>query len=62
NENRNGLLREFYPKKTDLSLIEEEGLIDTLKNINSRPRKCLEFSTPFEAFLYELEKLEKVSQ
>ncbi|SHH49455.1 Integrase core domain-containing protein, partial [Anaerosphaera aminiphila DSM 21120] len=58
NENSNGLLREFYPKKTDLSKISNESLIKILYKINSRPRKCLEFRTTFDAFLYEINNLE----
>ena len=54
NENSNGLLREFYPKKTDISKIETEDLIKTLMLINSRPRKCLNYATPFEKFLHEI--------
>lgn len=54
NENSNGLLREFYPKKTDLALVDEEDLIESLKKINARPRKCLAFDTAFERFLHEL--------
>ena len=54
NENSNGLLREFYPKKTDLSKVETEELISTLMLINSRPRKCLNYATPFEKFLHEI--------
>lgn len=57
NENSNGLLREFFPKKTDLAKIEEEDLIDAIYKINSRPRKCLEFDTPFECFIHELNLL-----
>lgn len=57
NENSNGLLREFFPKKTDLAKIEEEDLIDAIYKINSRPRKCLEFDTPFERFIHELNLL-----
>lgn len=58
NENSNGLLREFYPKRTDLSLIGNEDLMEKIYKINSIPRKCLEFNTPFEEFLYELNNLE----
>ena len=54
NENSNGLLREFYPKKTDLSKVKTEELISTLMLINSRPRKCLDYATPFEKFLHEI--------
>ena len=50
NENSNGLLREFYPKKTDISKIETEDLIKTLMLINSRPRKCLNYATPLKIF------------
>lgn len=57
NENSNGLLREYYPKKTDLAKITEEHLKNTLYKMNSRPRKCLEFNTPFEIFLYEMNHL-----
>ena len=48
NENRNG------PKKTDISKVETEDLIRTLMLINSRPRKCLNYATPFEKFLHEI--------
>lgn len=61
NENSNGLLREFYPKKTDLAKISEKELKKVLNLINSRPRKCLNYVTSGEKFLYELEKL-KMSQ
>ena len=54
NENSNGLLREFYPKKTDISKVETEDLLRTLMLINSRPRKCLNYATPFEKFLHEI--------
>ena len=54
NENSNGLLREFYPKKTDISKIETEDLIRTLMLINSRQRTCLNYATPFEKFLHEI--------
>lgn len=57
NENSNGLLREFYPKKTDLSKVDEDELINNLMLINSRPRKCLGWRTPIEVFLYEVSHL-----
>ena len=58
NENSNGLLREFYPKKTDLALVDDSDLIESLYKINARPRKCLAFNTAFEEFLYEIENLD----
>lgn len=54
NENSNGLLREFYPKKNDISTIDTEDLINVLILINSRPRKCLNYATLFEKFLHEI--------
>ncbi|MDX8418256.1 IS30 family transposase, partial [Absicoccus sp. CLA-KB-P134] len=41
NENTNGLLREFYPKGMDLSLVDEDELKHNLELMNNRPRKCL---------------------
>ncbi len=57
NENSNGLLREFFPKQTDLAKITDNDLIKAIYKINSRPRKCLEFDTPFERFTKELDLL-----
>ncbi len=41
NENANGLIREYFPKKTDLPAISDEPLNKPLYDINHRPRKCL---------------------
>lgn len=57
NENSNGLLREFYPKKTDLTLVNQTELTKTLFLINSRPRKCLDWKTPLQVFLHEVSHL-----
>lgn len=57
NENSNGLLREFYPKKTNLSLVKQEELTHNLMLINSRPRKCLGWKTPIQVFLNEVAHL-----
>ena len=54
NENSNGLLIEYYPKKTDLSKISVNALIKNLMELNTRPRKCLEYQTPFDLFMHEL--------
>lgn len=55
NENSNGLLREYFPKKTDLATISEEDLADALYAINNRPRKCLGYKTALEALLDEIQ-------
>lgn len=47
-ENTIGLLRRYLPKRTDLSLITEEELQIIQDRLNHRPRKCLDFCTPFE--------------
>ncbi len=57
NENSNGLLREFYPKKTNLALVNDRELFQNLLLINSRPRKCLDWKSPIQVFLHELAHL-----
>ncbi len=48
NENINGLIRRFIPKKTDLHFVTEEQLAEIEHKLNNRPRKCLNYHTPFE--------------
>ena len=50
NENANGLLREFFPKKIDLARVTEEEVNVVLWLINYRIRKCLGWKTSFELF------------
>lgn len=57
NENSNDLLRQYYPKKTDLANIEVEDLIKNIMELNNRPRKCLNYQTPFDVFMHELSLL-----
>ena len=57
NENCNGLLREFYPKKTDLAKVHQKELTQYLFLINSRPRKCLNWKSPIQVFLHEVAHL-----
>lgn len=47
NENTNGLLRQYFPKGTDLSRWSAEAVAHAL---NTRPRKTLGWKTPAEAF------------
>ncbi len=49
-ENTIGLIRRYLPKKTDLSRIRDTYIQIIEKQLNNRPRKCLEFSTPEEVF------------
>ena len=48
NENTNGLLREFYPKGSDLSLVCENQLKEIQELMNNRPRKCINYKTARE--------------
>jgi IS30 family transposase len=50
NENTNGLLRQYLPKKSDLSIYNQRQLDAVAKSLNTRPRKTLGFMTPSEAF------------
>lgn len=52
NKNTNCLLREYYPKNTDLSIISINELIKNLMELNTRPRKCLEYQTPFDLLMH----------
>jgi len=49
-ENTNGLLRQYFPKGTDISRYSERELDAVANTLNARPRKALEWKTPAEAF------------
>jgi len=51
NENTNGLIRQYFPKKIDFSKVAFKDVLVVAHKLNQRPRKCLDFQTPFEVFL-----------
>lgn len=54
NENTNGLLRRYLPKRTSFVNLDQDELNDIVEEINNRPRKILNFSTPQEMLELEL--------
>ncbi len=50
NENANGLLRQYFPKSMNLVDVTYRMVREAVHKLNSRPRKCLGFKTPYEAF------------
>ena len=50
NENMNGLVRQYIPKKRALNSVTNDELEMIMTKLNHRPRKCLDFMSPFEVF------------
>ena len=59
NENANGLLRQYFPKGTDLSRWSAEDLEAVAFELNNRPRKTLGWKTPAEVFEEQIHSLQK---
>ena len=51
-ENRNGVIRLFFPKKTDFNLVDKSEIRRVEKEINNRPIKKFGYLTPSEVFLH----------
>lgn len=50
NENTNGLIRQYFPKGTDFSKISRREIKWAQNRLNGRPRKVLDYQTPYEVF------------
>jgi IS30 family transposase len=61
NENTNGLLRQYFPKGTDLTRHTDEDLAAVAAALNSRPRKTLGWKTPAEALDEYLQSCQQAS-
>lgn len=59
NENTNGLIRDYLPKKTDFRKVTDRVLLDIQNALNERPRKTLEYFSPSEIFQWFLENPER---
>jgi transposase, IS30 family len=63
-KNANGLLRQYFPKKTNLKDVDCCRVKEATDSLNSRPRKCLGYKAPFEVFFnmtgIDVRKLEVV--
>lgn len=50
NEHTNGLVRQYFPKGTDFTILTDVQVADVERRLNNRPRKILNFKTPTEVF------------
>nr|WP_230988181.1 IS30 family transposase [Bathymodiolus japonicus methanotrophic gill symbiont] len=50
NENANGLLRQYFPKVMELIDVTIKEVFIAVDKLNSRPKKCLNYKTPYEVF------------
>lgn len=57
NENSNGLLRQYFPKGKDTSHFTDEYIAKTILKINNRPRKCIDYQSPFNVLKQHLESV-----
>jgi IS30 family transposase len=61
NENLNGLIRQYFPKKSDFGLITENQIKHVTEILNNRPRKRFGYKTPNEIFAQKLNNLADVA-
>ncbi len=61
NENLNGLIRQYFPKKSNFENIEEQQIKTVVNTLNNRPRKRFGYKTPNEIFAEKINKLNTVA-
>ena len=61
NENTNGLLRQYFPKKLDFCTIDDKSIQHAMERLNNRPRKTLGYATPNEVFLRDNNNMDSVA-
>lgn len=54
NENWNGLLRQYFPKGIDFDTVSQKEIDKAVREINNRPRKRLNYLTPYQVFVKEM--------
>ena len=54
NENTDGLLREYFPKHQDIAQYPDDYIEKAVLALNNRPRKCLQWRTPYEVYFDEV--------
>jgi len=57
-ENMNGLLRQYFPKGSSFESVAQSDVDRAVLSINNRPRKCLDWRTPLEAFSGQMSHLD----
>jgi len=60
NENTNGLLRQYFPKKIDFRTIDDNSIHHAMERLNNRPRKTLGFATPNEIFSKDINNKKEI--
>ena len=61
NENLNGLIRQYFPKKSNFELIAQSQIQTVINKLNNRPRKRFGYKTPNEVFAEKLDSLAQVA-
>ena len=56
NEHRNGLIRQYLPKKSEFLKVSKDEIIMIQNRLNHRPRKVLKYKTPYEVFFGEMSR------